>query len=110
MIGPPPRSTLFPSPTLFRSLPIRAERQHFRPLSGSESSSVVGRPYPHRSEEHTSELQSHFHLLYPLFFNDRPPTEIYPLSLPDALPISTNKSGKATFSTTVRERIQFGCW
>src|SRR3989338_6864943 len=41
-----------------------------------------------RSEEHTSELQSQFHLLFPLFFfNDPAPTEIYTLSLHDALPI-----------------------
>src|SRR3989338_6850691 len=42
-----------------------------------------------RSEEHTSELQSQFHLLYPpYFFNDPAPPEIYPLPLHDALPIS----------------------
>src|SRR3989338_7002328 len=43
-----------------------------------------------RSEEHTSELQSQFHLVFPLFvfFNDAAPTEIYTLSLHDALPIS----------------------
>src|SRR3989338_6667957 len=45
-----------------------------------------------RSEEHTSELQSHFHLLFSLlsfyfFFNDPATTEIYTLSLHDALPI-----------------------
>src|SRR3990172_1870631 len=41
-----------------------------------------------RSEEHTSELQSQLHLLFPLFFfNDTATTEIYTLSLHDALPI-----------------------
>src|SRR3990167_6858781 len=41
-----------------------------------------------RSEEHTSELQSQSNLLFPLlFFNDPATTEIYPLSLHDALPI-----------------------
>src|SRR3989338_6802903 len=41
-----------------------------------------------RSEEHTSELQSQFHLLFPFFFfNDPATTEIYTLSLHDALPI-----------------------
>src|SRR3990172_8331738 len=41
-----------------------------------------------RSEEHTSELQSRLHLLFPLFFfNDTATTEIYTLSLHDALPI-----------------------
>src|ERR1035441_4168608 len=41
-----------------------------------------------RSEEHTSELQSLRHLVCRLlFFNDTAPTEIYTLSLHDALPI-----------------------
>src|SRR3989338_5275578 len=47
-----------------------------------------------RSEEHTSELQSQFHLIFPLFlykikisFNDAATTEISPLSLHAALPI-----------------------
>ena len=45
-----------------------------------------------RSEEHTSELQSHEHLVCRLlleknFFNDTATTEIYTLSLHDALPI-----------------------
>ena len=47
-----------------------------------------------RSEEHTSELQSRLHLVCRLllekknFFNDTATTEIYTLSLHDALPIS----------------------
>ncbi len=44
-----------------------------------------------RSEEHTSELQSHKLISYAvfcLFFNDTATTEIYTLSLHDALPIS----------------------
>ena len=45
-----------------------------------------------RSEEHTSELQSHLNLVCRLlleknFFNDTATTEIYTLSLHDALPI-----------------------
>ena len=47
-----------------------------------------------RSEEHTSELQSPVHLVCRLlleknFFNDTATTEIYTLSLHDALPISS---------------------
>src|SRR2546422_56164 len=42
------------------------------------------------SEEHTTELPSRPHLLCPLFFfNDTATTEIYTLSLHDALPISS---------------------
>src|ERR1039458_4845698 len=42
----------------------------------------------HRSEEHTPELQSHRHLVCRLFFSTAHTGEIYPLSLPAALPIS----------------------
>src|SRR5476649_2520803 len=135
MIRRPPRSTLFPYTTLFRSAAALAgaglfgRRNHHRPLR------------PGRSEEHTSELQSHSELVCRLllekkkkiadgyanldvipmsalasveilrygassiygfdaigvvvnfitkiffFFNDTATTEIYTLSLHDALPI-----------------------
>src|ERR1039458_4040178 len=52
----------------------------------------VYRPAQIRSEEHTSELQSFRHLVCRLFFvNDTATTEIYTLSLHDALPISMMK-------------------
>src|SRR5256885_12350088 len=51
MIRRPPRSTLFPYTTLFRSPVLRAES---RPC-GVDPSRNCG---PDRSEEHTSELQS----------------------------------------------------
>ena len=52
-----------------------------------------------RSEEHTSELQSHVRISYAvfcfkkIFFNDTATTEIYTLSLHDALPIFIKKIG-----------------
>src|SRR6266496_2209887 len=50
MIRRPPRSTLFPYTTLFRSVPVeRVTRVH---------AGVEGFAAGHRSEEHTSELQS----------------------------------------------------
>src|SRR3989338_6727125 len=50
--------------------------------------SAEGHAKINRSEEHTTELQSHFHLFFPLFFLNEPATpEISPLSLHDALPI-----------------------
>src|SRR6266704_4723215 len=54
MIRRPPRSTLFPYTTLFRSLRPRRPCAHLH-----------GRPVaePDRSEEHTSELQSRFDLV-----------------------------------------------
>src|SRR2546425_4606084 len=55
MIRRPPRSTLFPYTTLFRSSPSPgAGGSRF---SSSDSPSRAG-PAPRRSEEHTSELQS----------------------------------------------------
>src|SRR5471032_3292625 len=56
MIRRPPRSTLFPYTTLFRSRPV--------PRSGpvGHPRPAFGRDLP-RSEEHTSELQSHHDLV-----------------------------------------------
>src|SRR2546426_8165541 len=56
MIRRPPRSTLFPYTTLFRSVSRRAGDQRAEgccPRAVSERSALRG-----RSEEHTSELQS----------------------------------------------------
>src|SRR3989442_6068252 len=75
MIRRPPRSTLFPYTTLFRS---RRITQHFRTLSISlqcvrkiwldvppvESDQITSSQiFRTRSEEHTSELQSRPHLV-----------------------------------------------
>src|SRR5689334_24575269 len=89
MIRRPPRSTLFPYTTLFRSRERATPREmvsdtarvgvtvltHIRDrcvawLSGSRVQPIHWRPTPvvralrrRRSEEHTSELQSQFHLV-----------------------------------------------
>src|ERR1039458_10314696 len=119
MIRRPPRSTLFPYTTLFRS-GIGATRIGWGAVGRRSRVSDC------RSEEHTSELQSLRHLVCRLllekksrtpsglrrrcslarspiismddpvfrslsarsFFNDTATTEIYTLSLHDALPIS----------------------
>src|SRR6267142_4638159 len=57
MIRRPPRSTLFPYTTLFRS--PRRPRSRSRCCQTAPTSSRVAR----RSEEHTSELQSHVNLV-----------------------------------------------
>src|SRR5438309_6943977 len=59
MIPPPPRSTLFPYTTLFRS------RWSPRACAGPRSGGARARRCraTSRSEEHTSELQSQFHLV-----------------------------------------------
>src|SRR5258708_13694466 len=57
MIRRPPRSTLFPYTTLFRSSD-RRDRQ-----GGNRDASAHPADDPGRSEEHTSELQSPDHLV-----------------------------------------------
>src|SRR5260370_19414974 len=60
MIRRPPRSTLFPYTTLFRSVEDHCSRIAAREQLaawGGKNAAVV------RSEEHTSELQSHFNLV-----------------------------------------------
>src|SRR5438876_9083011 len=78
MLRRPPRSTLFPYTTLFRSLlGIGDVRLHCQCLAGQGRRERAGRSaisidedHPHplvrqapRSEEHTSELQSPVHLV-----------------------------------------------
>src|SRR2546422_5929324 len=62
MIRRPPRSTLFPYTTLFRSLRLRGRlRGIHHPLARQlVDVALAGRG---RSEEHTSELQSRLHLV-----------------------------------------------
>src|SRR2546427_5475420 len=79
MIRRPPRSTLFPYTTLFRSFPLRPEPAHGvgfkstyreagwrRCAEMSAADGIRFTPWPHaelRSEEHTSELQSQSNLV-----------------------------------------------
>src|SRR2546427_8467257 len=84
MIRRPPRSTLFPYTTLFRSLKLvrcrdrrKPERHQATPISPSplivsdvdalapptRKSAASSRTAPYRSEEHTSELQSQSNLV-----------------------------------------------
>src|SRR5438105_12114437 len=58
MLRRPPRSTLFPYTTLFRSSPARG-----RPGRSPPPRSPPPRPERRRSEEHTSELQSRVDLV-----------------------------------------------
>src|SRR5438034_4100999 len=97
MTRPPPRSTLFPYTTLFRSLSevqadllvaaardcVRAQRvtHHVQRLTQCRAGMLLIELRPERSEEHTSELQSHSDLVCRLLLekkktkktnNDRP--------------------------------------
>src|SRR2546429_1298862 len=71
MIRRPPRSTLFPYPTLFRS-PCAGDRVRRRHGVGAQ-------PRGHRrdrSEEHTSELQSRLHLVCRLLLEKKKKHEV----------------------------------
>src|SRR5438105_12816491 len=66
MIRRPPRSTLFPYTTLFRSrglLPGRTRAAPPAPSAAASAQHAAGPGNPGRSEEHTSELQSRVDLV-----------------------------------------------
>src|SRR5438477_9462257 len=65
MLRRPPRSTLFPYTTLFRisSEAIRPSMLFAMLLNASAARPTSGAPSTTRSEEHTSELQSHVNLV-----------------------------------------------
>src|SRR2546422_5302934 len=71
MIRRPPRSTLFPYTTLFRSISSVEPRmiRSSMTFSGTAATAPLRSPRSHashigpRSEEHTSELQSRLHLV-----------------------------------------------
>src|SRR2546422_3052579 len=63
MIRRPPRSTLFPYTTLFRSSPVglRSDPRVVGSAERRQGTATLARS--DRSEEHTSELQSRLHLV-----------------------------------------------
>src|ERR1043166_969142 len=88
MIRRPPRSTLFPYTTLFRSVAATSGAAAMLLPKIESAAQVNAAEAALRPEEHTSELQSRFDISYAVFFfNDTATTEIYTLSLHDALPI-----------------------
>src|SRR2546422_2993580 len=99
MIRRPPRSTLFPYTTLFRSrAAVRRERGghdvraslliHFESPGNDEAL----RPRP-RSEEHTSELQSRLHLVCRLLLEKKKKKKFY--DGPEPRIRSDRRSGRA---------------
>src|SRR2546429_6455530 len=82
MIRRPPRSTLFPYTTLFRSLDLTIDPSNggdgalLRVNGLSASGAVVISASTNRSEEHTSELQSRLHLVCRLLLEKKKPTTL----------------------------------
>src|SRR2546428_1167793 len=88
MIRRPPRSTLFPYTTLFRS---NVEQARLRAVGGAEPVGAAMQPWIHhgplgrgdhgvRSEEHTSELQSRSDLVCRLLLEKKKKNRAHRLS------------------------------
>src|SRR2546429_4590048 len=77
MIRRPPRSTLFPYTTLFRSSCLTHSEivQAVGPNSRDSSAGVRPLRTKSRSEEHTSELQSRLHLVCRLLLEKKKKTK-----------------------------------
>src|ERR1035441_4004457 len=94
MIRRPPRSTLFPYTTLFRSYQPSISSSNSMPTPSGNCASRNG-----RSEEHTSELQSLRHLVCRLLLEKKDPIE----------GIATNSCGQGVYlSARVFGADQFG--
>src|SRR5437660_2939599 len=76
MIRRPPRSTLFPYTTLFRSPLRRASSRASATWRPTSATSRHGEGPRSRSEEHTSELQSRGHLVCRLLLEKKKKHEI----------------------------------
>src|SRR5947207_9770735 len=98
MIRRPPRSTLFPYTTLFRS-PGRADR-HVRPHEHADEVHQRHEPqFPRahgRSEEHTSELQSHSDLVCRLLLEKKNKMTITRMTCECK---STERTSSSTYNT-----------
>src|SRR2546427_4342442 len=95
MIRRPPRSTLFPYTTLFRSLVLRhaaAQRGGVR-LDGGRRHADIQDP-PRRSEEHTSELQSQSNLVCRLLLEKKKKKTLTPHNAKRTVTTNAQKLGK----------------
>src|SRR5260221_10599490 len=80
MIRRPPRSTLFPYTTLFRSNLAVGIRPHQRTVHQVDAKDFAGVVFG-RSEEHTSELQSHSDLVCRLLLEKKKTPCVLPSKL-----------------------------
>src|SRR3989449_2685794 len=74
MIRRPPRSTLFPYTTLFRSRIEMAKKKAKKSGKKRKPNAAFMKPMSPRSEEHTSELQSRLHLVCRLLLEKKKKT------------------------------------
>src|SRR2546430_12651186 len=76
MIRRPPRSTLFPYTTLFRSVVVGLTLElELHPGNGERAEALPRAAAEARSEEHTSELQSQSNLVCRLLLEKKKTTE-----------------------------------
>src|SRR5260370_13814907 len=93
MIRRPPRSTLFPYTTLFRSMPAAAVHHATLVILAASTANVMSRGS--RSEEHTSELQSHLNLVCRLLLEKKKTLSLHYPSLGEqccAVPLCARSS------------------
>src|SRR5687767_15329390 len=81
MIRRPPRSTLFPYTTLFRSIGILGERGRGQREGEAKGDGEEEPGHAARSEEHTSELQSLAYLVCRLLLEKKNKTRQHPIYL-----------------------------
>src|SRR5258705_8979749 len=101
MIRRPPRSTLFPYTTLFRSLAIKGT---IYPATNQNVHLVADLANGTRSEEHTSELQSLRHLVCRLLLEKKKKPQLPPVITsgckyhhnPTSSPVTQTHERKAT--------------
>src|SRR2546422_5682852 len=101
MIRRPPRSTLFPYTTLFRSgsFLVRESLDRLAGHGGARGGLPCIRLWTQRSEEHTSELQSRLHLVCRLLL-EKKKSKSYPRSARTSSPCSLNLGALPAFAGT----------
>src|SRR3989449_3106089 len=97
MIRRPPRSTLFPYTTLFRSIRLARLVRALMAPPPPEATALLALMLLHdaRSEEHTSELQSRLHLVCRLLLEKKKKSDAS-RKPPRAPPPATHRPGATT--------------
>src|SRR2546427_3173582 len=88
MIRRPPRSTLFPYTTLFRSALAGPVEDVVDPLEAAPGAVIDGRRLQRRSEEHTSELQSQSNLVCRLLLEKKKKIPSTVTAIRKSIPVS----------------------